>query len=308
MDTSTVVVVHHRRPWLSGFGAFLADMWRERGLLGALIRKDLTIKYRGSALGVAWTMIRPLVQLAVYGLVLGVFIGFGRSIPQFGFFMFVGIATFGLFNEALSTSTRSILWGAPLIKKIAFPRELLPLAAVGGAVVNFGFLLLALVVAYLVSGQHPNWGYLPMAVPALLTVVVWSIALALLLSAWNVYYRDTAFVLEVGLMMLFWLTPVVYAWSAVRSTVTEHGLPDWLFELYMANPLATAIVAMQQALWPGLEQAQSAAAGDPAARQFVYFDSLWSPSLWLPLAVGLVAVFLCQRVFARLQEGFAVSL
>ncbi|MFN8125804.1 MAG: ABC transporter permease [Candidatus Nanopelagicales bacterium] len=303
-DSSTVVVVHHRRHAVSGFLAFLGDLWRERGLLGAFIRKDLKVKYRGSALGVGWTMIRPLVQLLVYAVVLGIFLGFGDQIPSFGFFMFVGIATFGLFNEALSSSTRSIVAGAPLIKKIAFPRELLPLAAVGGSIVNFGFLLLTLVLAYVVSGQFPDWTYLPMVIPALLTVIVWSVALSFVLSAWNVYYRDTGFLLEVALMMLFWLTPVIYAWSAVRNTISEHQLPEWLFGLYMANPMATAVVAMQQAMWPGLDAATTSG----NSRQFVYFTSLWTPGLWLPLAVGLIAVFVGQRIFARLQAGFAVAL
>lgn len=302
--SEATIVVHSREPAVAGFGRFLTDVWRERGLLGSFIRKDLKVKYRGSALGVAWTMIRPLVQLMVFGLVLGVFIGFGRSIPQFGFYMFVGIAAFGLFNEALTTSTGSILWGAPLIKKVAFRRELLPLAGVGGAVVNFGFLLVAMAIAYVVTQTHPNWQYLPLLLPAVLIVVVWSVALALLLSACNAFYRDTWFLLEVGLMILFWLTPVVYGWSAVRDSLAGAGLPDQLFTLYMANPMADAVVAMQQALWPGLEQAEAAQAGN----QFIYFDSMWAPQLWLSILAGLVAVFIAQRLFARMQEGFATVL
>lgn len=272
------------------------DVWAARLLLLSLIRKELSIRYRGSVLGILWTLIKPLVQLSVYGLVLGVFLGFGDAIPDFGFFMFSGLMLFGLFSEAITLGTTSVLWNAALVKKVALRRELLPLSTTGVAVVNFFFQVVVLVAAFAVTGHSPALDRLPYVIPALLIVILLGLSGALLLGALNVYVRDVQFIVEVGLLLLFWLTPILYGWWTVQDTLAAKGLPSWAFDVYMANPLATAAVAFQQGLWPGLQPDQA------------YFDSVWAARLWATVGVCAVLVWVCQRIFNRLQENFAAEL
>ena len=127
------------------------EIWQYRELLGNLIRKELKVKYKDSVLGFVWSLLMPLVQLAVYWLVIGKFLGAG-CIPTYGVYIFCGLATWTLFSEILSTSTTSVVFNSGLVKKVYFPRELFPLAATGAAVVNFGFQLIILLVADVIAG------------------------------------------------------------------------------------------------------------------------------------------------------------
>ncbi len=259
---STVEVVNRREPFWRGFTSAVVSVWHSRVLLRSLIRKELSIRYRGSVLGILWTMIKPI---------------------------------FGLFSEAVTLGTTSILWNAPLVKKVALRRELLPLSTTGVAIVNFFFQSVVLVAAFAITGNWPRLQDLPFVVPAVLIVVLLGLAAGMLLGALNVYVRDVQFIVDVGLLLLFWLTPILYGWWTVQETLANKGLPDWTFDLYMANPLAAATVAFQQGAWPGTPPQE-------------YFDSVFAVRLWGTLAVCAVLVWLAQRIFNRLQENFAAEL
>lgn len=295
-----MVVVHQREPFLRGFSTFLRDLWASRLLLFSFVRKELLVRYRQSALGVLWAMAKPLTQLLIYGLVLGVFLGMGDRIPAFGFYIFCGIITISIFSESAVNGATSIQRGAPLVKKVAFRRELLPMAAVGGSLVNSFFQFVVLCLAYLVTGEGPKWGEIAFVVPALLIVTLFALGAAFLLGALNVYARDVQFLTDVGLMVLFWITPLLYPWTLVRDAVVDGGYPHWLFELYMLNPLTNAVIALRQALWPGASSARG--------MELQYFDSPLALRLWLMVLAGAVFVWFAQRVFARLQVGFATEL
>lgn len=293
---SGVEVVNRREPFWWGFWSAVADVWASRVLLLSLIRKELSIRYRGSVLGVLWTMIKPLVQLGVYGLVLGVFLGFGNEIPDFGYFIFIGLMIYGLFSEAVTAGTTSILWNASLVKKVSLRRELLPLSTTGVAIINFFFQIVVLVGAMAVTGRWPQPGNLSYIVPALLIVILLGLAAGMLLGALNVYVRDVQFIVDVGLLLLFWLTPILYGWWTVQKTLLDRGLPGWTFDAYMSNPMAAAVVAFQQGVWPG------------ATPQTQFFDSPLAVRLWVTVAVSGLLVWIAQRFFNRLQENFAAEL
>src|SRR6266542_4058232 len=131
--------------FLHGFGTAVGDIWQRRELLGNLVRKELKVKYKDSLLGFLWSLLLPLVQLAVYWLVIGKFLS-GGAVPVYGVFIFCGLAVWTLFSEILSSATTSIVYNASLVKKVYFPRELFPLAAVGAALVNFMFQMVILVL------------------------------------------------------------------------------------------------------------------------------------------------------------------
>lgn len=299
-QASSLVVVHRREPFLRGFIPFLQECWGSRSILVSFVRKETLVRYRGSALGIVWAMVKPLTQLVIYGMVIGVFLGMSGQIPDFGFFMFCGLLIFGIFAESATNGSRSIIEGAPLVKKVAFRRELLPIAAVGGALVNAFFQMLVLLGAYVVTGNGPNWSALAYALPGVLIVVLFATGTALLLGALNVYARDVQFIVDVGLMVMFWMTPIVYPWTTVRNAVADAGLPSWVFELYMLNPLTNAVTAFRDAFWPG--------AMDRAGEYLAYFDSPFAARLWMIVLFGVFFVWISQRVFARMQAGFAAEL
>lgn len=291
-------LVHAPRSFVRGFGRDAAEIWSYRELLGNLVRKELKVRYKDSVLGLLWTLVRPLLQLLVYAVAIGIFLGAGRTIPDFGVYLFTGLVAWTLFTDIIGGCTGSIVANAGLVNKVYFPRELFPLSVVGAAAVNFGLQLVVLVGAYLVTGTWPRPADLALVPLALLVLVVFGTALGLVLAAANVHLRDVQYLVEVGLLLWFWMTPIVYDWTKVRTTLVGHGL-TWLFHLYLANPMANVVLAFQRALWPGAHTA----AGAPFA---------YPGNLYLRLGVVLVAcvalLWLAQRIFARAQGNFAQEL
>jgi ABC-2 type transport system permease protein len=291
---SPLARVNAPRSFFSGSGQTLREIWQYRELLGNLIRKELKVKYKDSALGFVWSLLLPLVQLAVYWLVIGKFLGAG-SIPTYGVYIFCGLAVWTLFSEILSTATTSIVFNAGLVKKVYFPRELFPLAATGAAVVNFVFQLLILLVAVVIaganSGKWPQLEQLPLPILGLVVLVVFATALGLLLAAANVYLRDVQHLITVVLMLWFWVTPIIYN---VRRVSSE--LPSALYTAYLMNPMAPVVFSFQKFFWPQGEGTEYEFSGNVYGR------------LGVMLAVGLVFLWLAQRIFAKAQGNFAQEL
>jgi ABC-2 type transport system permease protein len=260
-------------------------------MLSLLVRRDLKARYKDSALGFVWSLIKPLTQLLIYYVVMGHFLGAARGIPDFAIYVFTGLTAYGLFSEIVSGATSSIVGNSGLIKKIYLPREVFPLASVGSAIFNFLIQLGILVLATVVLARFPIHVELLYAIPALLVLLIYGTALGLLLSAVNVYLRDVQYLIEVLLMTLLWASPVVYSWSMVRDTLGQ----SWLLQVYTDNPLTLSVLGFQRAFWMG---------GDAAA---AYPDQLLL-RLVVALLIGVVAVFLCHRVFVRLQGNFAQEL
>jgi ABC-2 type transport system permease protein len=278
----------------TGFGGTARDIWQYRELLGNLIRKELKVKYKDSVLGFVWSLLMPLVQLGVYWLVIGKFLGAG-AIPTYGVYIFCGLATWTLFSEILSSSTTSVVYNSGLVKKVYFPRELFPLAASGAALVNFGFQLVILIVADIIAGistgKWPNVVNLPLPVLGLIVLVVWATGLGLLLSAANVYLRDIEHLIGVVLMLWFWVTPIIYNVTRVSST-----LPRAVYEVYLMNPMASVVFSFQEFFWPQGHGTGYEFSGDVYGR------------LGILLVVGLAFLWFAQRVFARAQGNFAQEL
>lgn len=280
---------------VQGFISAVRDAWRHRELLDLLIRRELKARYKDSSLGFAWSLIRPLVMLAIYYFAIGKVLGADRGIPQFAIFVFTGLTLWGLFSEIVTGGTMSILSNAGLIKKVYLPREIFPLAATGSAIFNFGVQLIVLIVATVALGQIPWHGDLLYAPLAVMLITVFGIAIGLLLSAVNVYLRDVQYLVEVGLLIGFWVSPIVYSYGFVVDAVQRSGLPEWLTEVYLANPITMAVIAFQRAFW---------IVGDDPSSGVVYPDDMML-RLVVMIAIGMVFVWISQRVFARLQGNFA---
>ena len=128
---------HGRR---SSVGA-LRNVLSRREMLGLLIRRDLKARYKDSTLGFFWSTARPLIQLAIYFVVMGQFLQAAKSIPDFAVYVFAGLSAIGLFTEIITGATSSILNNGGLVKKVYLPREIFPLSSVGSALFNFGIQL-----------------------------------------------------------------------------------------------------------------------------------------------------------------------
>jgi ABC-2 type transport system permease protein len=277
-----------------GLGRDLRLLWGFRELLLNLVRRELKSRYKDSVLGFLWSFLRPLMQLLVYSVAIGVFLGSGKRIPDFGVYLFSGLLAWTLFTDIVAGSTSSIVGNSGLVKKIYFPREIFPLAVVGAALFNVLIQALVLLVGYIITEEWPHPQQLLILPLAMLVLVLWATALGLVLAAVNVYLRDVQYLVEVGLLMWFWATPVVYAWSQVYDTFgADHPT---LFRLYLLNPMSNVVFGFQRALWP-------AGQGTP----IMYTGNLWL-RLGLLAGIGVVALWLCQRLFARLQGSFAQEL
>jgi ABC-2 type transport system permease protein len=279
-----------QRGFVAGTLASLRDIAGYRELLVLLVRRELRARYKNSSLGAVWSLVKPVAQLLIYFVVIGQFLGAARGIPEFAIFVFSGLTMWALFNETVSGGAGAIVSNAGLIKKVYLPREVFPLSTVGSAVVNFAIQFAVLVVGTVVIGSIPwsaNLLYVPVAV---VLILVFGTALALLLSAVNVYLRDVQHLIEIVILILFWASPIVYSFSYVTNFLQG----SWLEELYLANPVTLAILAFQRGMW-------AAGADQP-------FPSHMPLRLAVALVVSLGLLWASQRVFARLEGNFAQEL
>jgi ABC-2 type transport system permease protein len=268
------------------------DLWGHRELLLLLVRRELRARYKDSALGFFWSLMRPLALLGVYYVAVGKFLGASSVIPDYAVYVYAGLTAWQLLSEMISSGTGSILSNGGLVKKMYLPREVFPLSAVGSALFNFVLQLIILVAATYLVGKPP-WGTrMAYAVLALALVLVFGTALAFLLSAVNVYLRDVQYLVEIALMFGLWTAPIVYPWSQVHSYLGNSVLE----ELYLANPVAQAALGFQRAFWV----AGDAEGGQSPANLGTY--------MVVTIGIGLVFLWACQRIFARLQNNFAQEL
>jgi ABC-2 type transport system permease protein len=278
-----------RPGFVSGTWHSVRDILAHRELLDLLTRREIKARYKDSVLGFFWSLARPIALLVVYWVAVGKFLEAERSIPEFAIYIFSGLTAWQLYSDIVLSGTASIVANSGLIKKVYVPREVFPLSAVGSGLFNFSIQIVILTLFTAVRGQFPTgtrWFYLLLGITVL---VVFATAMALLLSAINVYLRDVQYLVEITLMLFFWVSPIVYSWELVSPHL--HGLVE---SLYLANPMTLVVMAFQQTFWV-------AGDGKPVP------DDL-TARLFLTLAVALVLLWLGQRLFARLQSNFAQEL
>jgi len=214
----------------------LRELWLYRDLLISLVRRDLAVRYRRSALGFLWSFLNPLLMMLVFYIVFMVVKP--QQVRNYQLFVLTGLLAWNFLAGSLSGGVRSITSNANLIEKVYFPREILPLSVVLANLVNF---LLSLAVfiplAWLLGADFSLW---TLTLPAVIAVqLVLVLGLALFVSALNVFYRDTEVVLDVALTAWFFLTPVF--WQLELLPNRAFGIIDvWRLE-YTLNPMATII-------------------------------------------------------------------
>lgn len=218
----------------------LRACYQYRTLIKNLVLKDLKLKYRGSVLGVVWSLLRPLLMIGVYTVAFKYVVRI--KMENYSFFLLIGLLPWNFFQGAAMASTQSVIDNYNLIKKVYFPRQTLPVATV---LFNFAQFLLALAVfipVFLLFSPVPvHWVALGL-VPLLALHLLFTIGAALLLSALTSSFRDVEHLTEVGLVLLFWVTPIIYPIAMVPAPFQA---------LMKLNPLASLAMAYQDLLFYG---------------------------------------------------------
>lgn len=225
-----------------------AELWHYRHLVRSLVVRDLKVRYRSSVLGFLWSLVNPLLMMAVLSLVFGVFFP-NSTVRHNHVFILVAILPWNWFSAAVAGGMMSVVSNAPLINKVYFPREILPLSLVLSELVNFLFALPVLAAIILLAGipltVHALW------LPAIILVqAVFSLGVALLLATANVYYRDTGIIMGVVLQAWFFLTPIFYDASNYDhfARLAALGLSGSRLA-YILNPMASLIANYRVVLY-----------------------------------------------------------
>ena len=276
----------------------LVEVFRHRYLLRLLVRKEVRVRYQGSLFGFAWSYVKPTIRFAVYFFVLGVILGLRKSVENFPVHIFAGMVLIHFFNETFSSATRSVVRNKALVRKIYLPREMFPVASLLVSAVNFVPPFIVLFIGAFVTGWAPSWAGVGTALLAVAIISVFAMAVGLLFSALNVFFRDFQNVVEVTSLLIFWSTPMIYPWSRVADNFGG----TWVETLYLANPLASAVMLFQRTWWiPTISENESAAAASELAPHLVERGLVI-------LAAVVVLLLVAQRVFSRLEPHFAEEL
>ena len=266
-------------------------------LLRNLVRKDLKVKYKGSTLGFAWSLANPLLLMTVYYVVFQLILK-GR-IPAFAIYLMSGLLIWNAFSTAVQGAATSVVGNANLVKKVRFPLPVLPLSAVGFAIVHFVLQMLVLVVVVAVTGHDIIGWQLLLAIPAMAVALLFTVALSLLVAALNVRYRDTQHLLEVALLAWFWLNPIVYDIGLVRDKLGS------LMFIYWLNPMSNVVVTMQRAIY------KTPYVGTGPDRQLILADPgyVWYlEHLLITLVMGALLFVIGLRSFRKRSADFAEEL
>lgn len=252
----------------------VAEIYAYREMISSLVRRELRGRYKGSVLGFLWTFLNPLLQLLVYTLVFSVIMNTG--IENYYLFLFVALVPWIFFSNAIVTGSTCILANSDMVKKIYFPREVMPIANVTSGFVNMILCFLVVFAVLIVTG----FGINPIALlflPIIMIVeYILTLGFVLIFAALTVYIRDLSYILSILIMAWQFLTPVMYA----RDTVPKAVQP--VFEL---NPVTSIIEAYRTILY--------------------YKEVPRIADLGTAVIVGVVFLLVGFLTFGKLQKGFA---
>jgi lipopolysaccharide transport system permease protein len=264
----------------------LKDLWQHRELLYNMTVKELKVKYKRSVLGFIWSFMTPLIMLLVFSVVFAILIR-SEDIHWFVVYLMAGLLPWFFFVNSLMQSVGSVVNNPGLVKKVYFPREILPLGALGANMFHFILQMLVFFVFLLAIRWHFSI-YLLLFPVIFILEVAFTTGLVLLISAANVYLRDVEHFVEVATMAWFWLTPIVYPIGLVSDTIGKY------FFLFLANPMTNIVLLWQYIIYNPYYYAPKAG---------VAYLSFWGI---LGTAVGSVALLVFgYYFFSKTERGFA---
>jgi lipopolysaccharide transport system permease protein len=231
-----VLTIESARRWV---GLDLRELWAHRDLLYFLVLRDIKVRYKQTALGVAWAVLQPLLTMVVFTAIFGRLAGVPSDGEPYPIFVFAGLLPWNFFNQAVTNSSNSLVGNAGLITKVYFPRLVIPTAAVGAGLVDFAIASLILFAMAFHYGVSFGAGMLMMLPLALLTTL-FAIGVGMWMSALNVKYRDVRYALPFILQIWMYVTPIIYPVTFIPARWR------WLIAL---NPLSGIIQGFRSAIF-----------------------------------------------------------
>ena len=222
--------------------SMLGELWEVlafRQALTEMVKRDMRVRYKRSALGLVWTMLSPLLMMVVTAIVFASFFRF--AIENFAVYMLSAQILWQFFSQSTASACTSVLSGAGLARKIYLPPTLFPIAAVNGAAINLLLSLIPLALIAVVTGGHASWALLFVPV-ALALVLLFSYGVALILSASSVFFHDTVHLYQALLTAWMYLTPIFYPVEIVP--------PAWAPIFYL-NPLYHLVTIFREPIYSG---------------------------------------------------------
>jgi ABC-2 type transport system permease protein len=274
----------------------LHNVFRQRYLLRLLVRKELKARYQGSVLGLFWSYVQPAVRFAAYFLVIGYVFQMTRGMTNFAVHIFTGMVMVHYFTETFTAGTRSIVRNRGILQKLSLPREMFPVSSMLVSAYHTFPQVIILLVGVLVTGWSPTWYDLGAGLLGFSIIAVFGMALALLFSAGNVFFRDFQNIVATFSIFVMWSAPMIYPYQRIADLFEG----SWAEQVYLANPIANGVILFQQLFWVPTVPPD---AENPA----IMPDDLISRGL-VVLAACLVILLLAQWVFTRLEGKFAERL
>jgi ABC-2 type transport system permease protein len=276
---TAVTELQHQRPSVVG-----TDLRRFWNLTWTLAATDYKLRFYGSMLGYVWTLARPFLFFGVIYFVFSEIAGLDANVNHYGVYILFALVLFQFFGEATSGCVQCLIARESLLRKIHFPRLVIPLSVVLTAILNLGATLVAVVIFALATGVYPTWGWLelPLIIGA---TAVFATGVGLLLASLYVPFRDVQPIWDVFSQLLFYASPVLY--------VATH-VPEDYRDAYLVNPLAVLLTEMR------------AAVIDPDAPH--PWDIADPTLLLIPAAIVVIAVVLGLYIFNRQAPRIAEQL
>ena len=254
--------------------SIINDLYNYRELLKSNVKKEIRGKYKGSFLGILWSFVNPLLTTLVYAIVFPFILK--NTEPHYVTFLIIGILPWTYFVTVVNQSSGSILYSGNIIKKVYFPREILPISVNLSGLVNFLISCLIIFIFLICSGIGFSWYilFLPLII---LTEFILLQGISLIVSAVNVYVRDFEYIINFILSMLFYATPVLYSSALFEGSIIR--------DLVRLNPMATIIDCYRDVLF--------------------YQSMLHIKSLIIVLICSIILTWIGLKIFKKLERGFA---
>ena len=249
------------------------EIYRYRHMLMTLVKQDINGRYKGSFFGFLWTLLNPLLMLVVYSIVFQ-FV-FRSNIEHYPIYLFICLMPWNTFAKSIANGTTCVSNNASILKKVYFPREVLPLSVVISNTIQYFFSAVIIFIALLVSGVGVSWFALFLPVMVFIQAL-FTLGIIFLLSAANVYIRDVQYIMNPVMMIWMYASPILYSISMV---------PEKYVDLYRLNPMVSIMEGYQSILY---------------SQTFPDFKSLG-----IVLVVSIVIFIIGYLVFNKLQRRFA---
>jgi len=237
---------------------------------------DWKLRFYGSALGYVWTLARPFAFFGVVYVVFTEIANVGDEVQNYGVYILYGLVLFGFFAETTSACVTSLIARENLLRKMRFPRIVVPLSVVLSALLNLGMTMVAVFIFTLANGIWPTWSWLEL-IPLVALLALLATGVGMLLSVLYIRFRDVQPIWEVGTQMLFYASPVLYVATMV---------PENIQRAYLANPIAAILTQVRHAIVDPTAPSLATAMGDPVR-------------VLIPLGVVALAFGLGLYVFLR---------